>query len=86
MLIHIKEGLYIPNNHFAYLLTGEEERAMDPMVLRENYQDAETAEIMKYVESNDSLKSFLLQLIRVPEKKRNPFIKSMIYMLKQLFF
>ncbi|WP_433745009.1 helix-turn-helix domain-containing protein [Falsibacillus pallidus] len=84
-LMHIKEGFHIPNSHFTFLLTGEEERAMEPMILRENYQDAETTEILEFIESDSALKSFLLQLIRIPDKKRKSFIKSLLYMVKQIF-
>jgi transcriptional regulator with XRE-family HTH domain len=75
MLIRFKDVYKIPTDEMNRILFGEEAEgySTDPMVLRESFEDEETAAIIEMLNSHPKLKRTLASLTQQPGKRKEKF-------------
>ncbi|XXM72888.1 helix-turn-helix domain-containing protein [Lysinibacillus sphaericus] len=75
MLIRFKEVYKIPTDEMNRILFGEqaEEYKTDPMILRESFEDEETASIIEMLNGHPKLKRTLASLTHQPGKRKDKF-------------
>jgi transcriptional regulator with XRE-family HTH domain len=75
-LLKFKEVYKIPSEEMNRILYGEEREgySADPMILRESFEDEETAAILKMLNDHPKLKRTLASLTYQTEKRQDKFI------------
>ncbi|MFL8937772.1 helix-turn-helix domain-containing protein [Rossellomorea oryzaecorticis] len=75
-LLKFKEVYKIPTEEMNRILYGEEREgySTDPMILRESFEDEETAAILKMLDEHPKLKRTLASITYQTEKRQEKFI------------
>ncbi|WP_201714428.1 helix-turn-helix domain-containing protein [Rossellomorea arthrocnemi] len=88
MLLTFKEVYKIPTHEMNRIMFGEESRVLghshDPMILRENFEDDETKEILKTLQQHPKFKRTLSSLSYFTEKRKEKFINHVNHLYQTM--
>ncbi|WP_142323604.1 helix-turn-helix transcriptional regulator [Bacillus sp. AFS015802] len=88
MLLTFKEVYKIPTYEMNRIMYGEESGALgashDPMILRENFEDDETREILQLLKQHPKFKRTLSSLSYFTEKRKEKFIGHVNHLYQTL--